>query len=247
MPASFSYSFIPGGIKRSKRVQPSALPSAALSKPLAPVQQKMYRDEPDRRHIPFGHLYNGHGCSCCPIHESQHTDRHEEEGTPQNKHIPPHLPHPPCPYRAFMTERTYFPPASCSDTGRLHGGSPTRTHVRVLDVNRQPYNLHKGHAVYPDEITGRRFGHLPASPGLQSVRSDVTPTRTSSFDSAVSENRQFHAFNVSNMAPMEFKAAADKLFLSFEKPKSSSTPFFGASRRKQQQRTWIVPRSGSAR
>jgi len=212
MPVSFSYSFIPGGIRRSKRVQPSALPSTALSKALAPVQLKMYGDQPDRRHTRFGHLYDGHGCSCCPIYESKNTDRPEEEGTSQNKHLTPRLPRPPRPYRAFMTERTYFPPGPCSDTGRLYGGSPTPMHVRVLDVNRQPHNLHNGHAFYPDGITGRRLGQLPASPRLQSVRSDVTPTRNSSFDTAVSEDRQFHAFNKSEMVPMEFKAAADKLF-----------------------------------
>jgi len=212
MPAYFSHTFTPGCDERNKRAQPSALTPAALRKRFAPRQLQIHRDEYDQRYALFGHLNDGQGCSCCQIHRSHYEHGHAEERAREGKNIPPHLPRLPRQYRAFTTERACFLPGPYPGTGNLYKNSPVQAHIPALGASRQPYDIYEGHAYYTDELSARRRGHVPASPGLHPIRSNDLPTRYSSFDSAVPEERQIHAFNGSHMAPIEFKAAAGKLF-----------------------------------
>lgn len=212
MPTYFSYTFMPGCDERNKRAQPSVLIPAAFRKPFAPRQLQIHRDEPDQRYALFGRLNDGRGCSCCPIHRSHHEHGHAEERAREGKNITPHLPRPPHLYRASTTDKVCLLPGPYPGTGSLYKSSPVQAHIPALGASRQPYDIYEGHAYYTDELGGRRRGHVPASPGLHSIRSDDLPTRYSGFDSVVPEERQIRAFNGGDMAPIGFKAAADKLF-----------------------------------
>ncbi|KAK5944950.1 hypothetical protein PMZ80_002153 [Knufia obscura] len=212
MPVSFSYSIIPGGIKRRKKPQVSILSSPASSKAPAPAQLEMYRPDRDRHNRPFTHFQGEHGCRCCPVHQS-HNDFSSEEGeTIRSEYSDHNLPHPAQAYKAFISGKAYFPSRLRSQHGGLYPDSPPPARARALRMNRQPYVAERGHAFYPDDIRGRRIKHIPSSPTMRSQSSGMDYAGSPGFDSPVPQSPPFHSHETVAVSPMAFKAAAEKLF-----------------------------------
>lgn len=210
MPVSFSYSIIPGGIKRSKRSSFCTLASSASSTAYAPLQLRMNLPDRDRRNRPSEHFHDEHGCRCCPAHHSRHDYRSEEEAMLQSNYHDQPIPRPIHVYKAFSTGEAYFP-SRChpQHAGRCSDSSADR-HARTCHVIPLSHVPHKAHAPYLDEIGGRRIAHVPASPMLRPKSSGMASAGGLGVDSPIPQIKSIHV--PEEDVPMDFKATAEKLF-----------------------------------
>jgi len=213
MPASFSYTVISGGIRRKERTSHSPSRTAAPSRATTSQEVKMYGQEHDRWRPLFEHPDDEHDCSCCPLHDSRHNHHRKQVKSPHNMYTTTQLHEPPRKPRAFFTEGAYIPTRSHPDLSWDYTRSPAPSYRRAYVVSPHPYARATGHAFYPDEITGRSFDYIQASPVPRPTRPRSSFAERSNIDSTVPDARRCQLSEMNTLKPMAFKAAAEKLFL----------------------------------